>query len=182
MLFAGVITSTDAFAKVNCKKHKIYCAITKLAPHIDKDFAMDLSNEIYKNSKIYKTDPFRSVAIGMAENSFVNRSVEIITIRRETTCSSISCEVKERKTVLHDVGLFQINDATAEEHNFDIEKLKIDWKYSVKCHFKVLKSKLKMCSYLGKNAWSCYHSKTEKYRVPYMKRINKLYKLINSAT
>ena len=89
-----------------CKRNSIYCAIVKLKPTIDKKFAMDLSNSIYKYSRRNNVDPYRVVAIAMQESSLspVVR-YETVNVRKTICAKDRVCVVryvkeKERLTLV----------------------------------------------------------------------------------
>ena len=55
---------------VDCKKHPIYCQITKNKPSINKNYAMKLSNIIYKTHKKYNIPSRIFTAILMQESGY----------------------------------------------------------------------------------------------------------------
>ena len=75
-----ILFSTISNAKeINCNIHKIYCDMKKLRPGMDNNFAMGISNSIYRWSKYYGFDAKRSVAIMMQESylgHFKNRVIK----------------------------------------------------------------------------------------------------------
>ena len=161
---------------IDCRVHKIYCRVVKLNPYVDKDWAMEFSNILYKESKKAKTNPMISVAIAQQENSFINRSVEIVTIRTETVCNDTGCDTHIITKRTNDIGLYQINEHTAKAYGYDTDKLMKDWQYSTKCHIKILKQKMKLCQNLNKDSWSCYHSATPDKRLKYIKDVGRYLK------
>ena len=161
---------------IDCNIHKIYCKVVKLNPRVDKDWAMEFSNILYKEAKKAKIDPMISVAIAQQENSFINRSVEIVTIRTETICDDNGCDIHTKTKRTNDIGLYQINEHTAKAHKYDTDRLMRDWEYSIKCHIGILKSKMKLCSKLGDKSWSCYHSATPDKRLKYIKDVGRYLK------
>ena len=162
--FASVATATD------CNTHKIYCRIVKLQPKIDKDRAMRVSNAIYKSSQEFKIDPMISVAILFQENRFRSQHTWKTKIDVKEDCHKYTCTVITTETKdLFDIGIAQININTAHWYGFDVDRLvNYDVEYAIHAHFKILKDKIEQCDHLGKDAWSCYHSTTQKFRVKYI--------------
>ena len=167
----------SAFAKVNCDTHKIYCNIVEVNPKVDKTFAMTLSNNLYKYSKRYGTDPLISVAIAMQESSIRN------VMRRDAVY------VKEDGSIhkgISDIGVFQIHVNTVEnfrrDHGWDIDidRLIVDVDYQVYWHIRLLKHKVNTCKKLRSklkvkkgNEWSCYHSYTFSKRKKYLNDVSR---------
>jgi len=96
----------------------------------------------------------RSIAIAFAESSFQNI-------------------ISEDGT---DYGYFQINKWTGQHFGIDMKRLMRDTWYQVGWHLTILDSKMHDCKHLGKDAWSCYHSKTPMFRTIYAARVNEIYK------
>lgn len=167
----------NAYA-ANCDTHKVYCRIVELVPSIDKDRAMKLSNLIYKEAKKYDIDPMISVAILKQENRF--RDVHTYEVSKEVIeeCYETSCvkRVHELHEVV-DIGIAQINVRTAVYNGFDLQRLySHDMEYAIQSHMFLLDKKIKMCKELGDEAWSCYHSKTPKFRKKYVKMVSRFIK------
>jgi hypothetical protein len=73
-----------------------------------------------------------------------------------------------------DYGLFQIHHNTAKAYGLNIKRLKTDLYYNFRAHSRILKDKIKEChAAYGKLAWSCYHSKTPKYRLRYIEGVRR---------
>lgn len=73
-----------------------------------------------------------------------------------------------------DMSMVQINIRTAVAYGLDIQRLyNHDLKYAIDSHFLILKDKMKQCEHLGDQAWSCYHSKTPKYRDRYVDLVSR---------
>ena len=197
--------STEAYAKVNCNVHKIYCGIVKLRKNIDKSFAMELSNSMYKWSHYYKLDPIRSVAILMQESYlgyFKNRVIkgvikdiacnrsykELITIHnpsdeyRTDGNLEVSCITNYRVVeVFADLSIWQFEPNTAISHGMDLKRLQTDIDYATQQHFRLMKRKLniRVCRNKYKNtAWACYHSTTPKHHYKYVEDVDRWYKKI----
>jgi hypothetical protein len=174
-LFKLLIILNIAFVSVtasaaDCVKHPIYCKIKSLNPKLSHEFAMTLSNLIYKGAKGAGTDPMVSVAIAMQESSLMNR-------HRRSRVVSPSGTVYDGFT---DIGVFQIHVDTAIEMSLDIPKLINDIEYQVESHFKILKRKVKVCTKKREKLkvlygleWSCYHSYTESTREKYIKLVGR---------
>lgn len=157
-----------------CRKHPIYCRITKLRPKINKKFAMRLSNLIYKASKKYHIAPEISVAILFQESRFKQEHTFKIKTTSSDVCTKTACvhTIIEKQKVF-DLGIAQINVNTAVYYGFDLKRLyKHDMEYAIDCHFHILADKIKQCSDLGDYAWSCYHSATPQLRDKYIKLVD----------
>lgn len=75
-----------------------------------------------------------------------------------------------------DVGLFQINRRTASHYEIDLARIKEgDLTYEFNSFTKIMTIKLKECKRHREDAWSCYHSKTEEFRVAYLEKVAKYY-------
>lgn len=177
---------------IDCNQHKIYCGIVKLQPRVDKAYAMELSNAIYKYSKTYNMDWKRSVAILMQETS-IRKGLNNVQkgFLKKTVCHSPpkplegswralmkpACEtLYEVQEIVTDLGPWQFHVSTIVRLDLDPERIEHDIDYATKWHFKHLKTKLRAC---GKKfpdtAWACYNSATPaKHRV-YVELVNRFY-------
>ena len=185
ILFSIFFISGMARAEGNiCKTHKIYCAIVKLQPAA-APYAMELSNYIYKYSKQYGTDPYISIAIAMQESGIrnIHRSAEGVTAT--SVCSNedeSDCEMQTTKTrVYTDFGMFQFHYSAMSDYDLDFGKVyEHDMEYIVKKHVKILKNKIDMCAIYEDEAWTCYHSATEKHRLKYKSMVTKYLRKIKN--
>lgn len=173
IIFLFILSIQDnVHAKVNCDVHKIYCKIIELNSKVDKKYAMNLSNLLYKYSKKYGTDPIISVGIMKIESgiSKIDRTTKGYIFYKE--CDDIdNCELYYKKQTVHtDIGEFQFHISTIEYHNLDPIKLKTNMEYNVKNHIKLLKTKMIMCKGMP-YSWGCWHSKTTKYKDRYVKKV-----------
>ncbi len=183
MLMTGMVNAPIAWGDIDCNNHKLYCAIIKLRPDMRKDWAMELSNAVYANSKKYGLDPYRSLAIGMQESSLkrINRKQEMVVLKEncdENEVCEASYEIVEGYT---DISLWQFHVKTIKAHNMDLVRLATDINYSTELHFRLLKQKIKDCAYLSDEAWTCYHSATEKHRKLYKSLVDVYYKEITNG-
>lgn len=162
--------------KAACRTHKVYCHILKLRPKIDKNWALQFSNLLYRYGKRYKMDPMRSLAIAMQETSLKNknRAQKIIVFKKK--CKEGKCENSfETVEGFSDLSIFQFHVETIKYFDIDPIKLTNSLEYAVDTHYKILKYKQNICADLQKNAWACYHSKTPKYQKKYIKMVNRWY-------
>lgn len=154
---------------IDCRQHRIYCKITKLKPSIDSKLAMELSNLIYKYSKVYKIDPFVTVAIVMQESGFARKD--------RKTWGLVDINGIETPTiVVTDVTLYQFHIKTINHYGLDLNKLRTNLEYATDSHFKILKDKINLCKKRGVSssvAWSCYHSTTDKLRKRYIEDVSR---------
>lgn len=165
--FAG----TAEAKSINCNKHKVYCKIKSLKPNMPHKQAMHLSNLMFKSARHHGVkDVIISVAIAMQETSLRN-------INRQQTV--IVFEVKDGVETFKyvrgssDIGIFQFHADTIRKYNINAVKLKNDLAYSVDQHFRLMKKKLKYCKHLGKDAWTCYHSRTTIHRERYKEDVGR---------
>lgn len=142
---------------VDCDKHKIYCKVIELQPKIDKAFAMELSNIIYKKSKKYDIDPMLSVAI----------------LNQESSLRHVNSVHDTKHGMRVDLSIAQINLRTANNLKLDIGRLVDgDVDYALECHFAILKAKIKMCKD-QQHSWACYHSKTPEHKEAYRIKVQR---------
>lgn len=174
MLFAST-----AYGKVDCKRHKLYCVIIKLNKSINKKFAMDLSNSIYKASRKHKVDPYRAIAI-MRQESGIQLNARNITT---TTNSHKECDEWESCTTVNtvtvkttDFGLFQFHIATMKRADLDIDRVMTDMDFTVNFAIALLAKKIKTCSRKWpETPWACYNSATPEHHVEYVRLVNRYY-------
>jgi hypothetical protein len=166
-------------ASPNCKIHPIYCSIIKLNPSIDKSWAMDISNLIYKESKYENVDPFIVVAIMMQESTMKINAINKVTKEIITTnCNEWhDCVTTITKTVkATDYGLFQFHRSTMENHNLDVEQVLSDWKFTTSFAIKLIAKKEKICKHkYPDTSYACYHSATVEKHKEYVKLVQRYY-------
>lgn len=178
MILLALFTSSSLLA-VDCEKNKLYCTIMDLQPSADPAWAMRLSNYIYKYSKQYGTDPYRSIAIAMQESGLKNINRKEAVLIEDSICDAEGACVDSYRSVegLTDIGVFQFHVKTImNDSSFDLVRLRTDLEYATKRHVKFLKEKMEACSHLKDESWSCYHSVTPKYRKQYVKHVNRYYR------
>lgn len=171
--------STPVFAKTedkDCnKKNPLYCKIIKFNKHIDHKFALELSDKIYKKSKAIGIDPNISLAILIQESGLINQNTYKEHTVMERYCENGKCYIIEKQIKeVFDMTIAQINIKTANRYGFNIERLfNMDLDYALDCHYTLLKEKMKICSYLGTESYSCYHSMNEPYRSLYVELVKR---------
>jgi len=69
-----ILISLSLASNVDCESHPIFCKIVSLQPQVDKNQAMEWSNQISQYAKIHEGDPMLAVAIAMQETSLKNIS------------------------------------------------------------------------------------------------------------
>lgn len=143
-------------------KHPLRTALQTLQPKLNNEEALILSNLIYKYSIKYNVDPYRVIAIGMQESGLKN------------------IDRLSKNGIITDIGIFQFNVGTIDIYKLDSRRLKDDISYAVEKACWLLSKKLKDCQHLGKDAWGCFHSRSDKHRLKYHKMVDKYYKLIKS--
>lgn len=171
ILIALGVRSAEA-KDIDCNKHSIYCDIIDKKPNIDKSYAMKLSNIIYKYSRKYKQNPHISIAIGMQETGLKEN-----THRKQNVIVFDKSFEKGYKIVrgYSDICMFQFHVDTISSHDIDPVKLKSDIDYCVEEHFKLMMQKRKICSHLGKDSWTCYHSVNKQPREYYKSLVERYF-------
>lgn len=164
------------FTALSCDKNPIFCQILTLRPSIDKSWAYQFSNLLFKYAKQFNMDPMRSLAIAMQETSLKNQHRTRKVLVFYNKCQDKKC-IKTYKEVegASDLSIFQFHIKTIKHFDIDPLKLNNSLEYAVKSHFKLLKYKQQRCAYLKENAWACYHSKTPKYQKRYISMVNRWY-------
>lgn len=136
----------------------IVTVVHYLQPDGDKEWTLELASAIYAVSKNDEDiDPYLLIAIGMQESRLRN------VIRYDS------------KGKPADWGVWQLHKDTAEAYGLEVERTLTDVHYAAKAAVTVLRKKLRYCKDLGAEAWTCYHSRTEHFRVKYLKMVNKFY-------
>ena len=163
---------------INCKRNPLYCQIIKFRPNANKQWALQLSNYLVQYGKQYKLDPWRSLAIAMQESSLKNaKRYTTVLVPTKECQKNQPCLIKlTTLKAVSDVGLFQLHASTIRNYSLDAIKVADNLEYMVETHYMVLAEKIKLCNNLGKDAWSCYHSRTKLLRKSYMKKVNRYYK------
>lgn len=158
--------------KIDCKKDKLYCKILKLKPKVNKKWAKEFSDKLYKHAKEYHMDPTVSLAILMQESSLENLNTFTSQTTMQKSCGEKSCTktiVEVKKAV--DLSIAQINVNTAAHYGLDLERLfSLDEDYALESHFIILRDKIKLCLTMNKvdYPWSCYHSTNDVHRLKYV--------------
>jgi hypothetical protein len=170
LAFSLLFVPMTGYAKINCQKNPIFCAMKELNPSINVKWGFQLSNYIHKYSKIYKIDPYISVAIAMQESGLrpINRYQSILIKDAEDKFVKIKG--------ISDIGVWQLHVDTVDNYKLCAERLLTDLKYATKSHFLILSRKIKNCRHLKDEAWSCYHSITERHRAVYKDLVMRFYK------
>jgi hypothetical protein len=161
------LNKSEHFTRLSYKEHKIYKKILRLNPKADPEWALELTRNLLFYSKKYKTDPNISISIAMQESRLrpIHRSFRII-----------SSHNKKNGFLYSDLSTFQIHIKTIKAMGLDYKRLLWDNRYAVESHVKILSMKIKECRRYGKEAFSCYHSKTEENRVSYAKLVKRFIK------
>jgi len=179
IIIIGFLFSTVAWGNINCEQHPTYCAIIKLNPKINKAFAMELSNEIYRKSIEYNVDKYRVIAIMQQESNTqmdAYNTKTTSTVHKECdewkTC--VITEVTVRK--ITDFGLFQFHINTVKRHNLDVQRIMTDMPFVVDFAVKMIAKKINMCKdKWPKTPWACYNSATKGPHEKYVKLVNRYY-------
>lgn len=156
----------EAKAESSCDQNPVYCTLAKNRPDMDRLTLQRIATLFNQFAHKYGQDPVISVAIGMQETGLkqINRKKNIIVFNP----NGITWKVERGVT---DVCMFQFHVDTIVDQGIDPIMLKNDVAYCVEQHFRLMKIKRGMCSNLGDDSWTCYHSKTPKYREVYKKLV-----------
>lgn len=161
---------------VNLSKNPIYAQIIKNKPSIDKTYAMEVSNIIYKMHKKYHIPTRIFTAILSQESQYQLKAKGChVGIREVDNCkpngvlqSKEMCSKSyEKVKVCSDFGIAQINWRTAERYNFNLNKLTQDLKYSIEAGAIVLKGFMERYENKENNWWSRYNSSSNTKRQIY---------------
>lgn len=112
-------------------KHPIYAQIIKNKPSINKKYAFELSNVIYKVSKQYRIPKRIFTAILMAESGYILSRTNC----RKGLTNNLDNVIIE---VCTDYGISQIHYESVISYGFDKELLLSDLNYSVEAGAKIL--------------------------------------------
>ena len=150
-------------AKAECD---VYCKLSQLRPDMDRLTVSRIAKVFTQYAKKHGQNPVLSVAIGMQETGLrqVNRPKNIIVFNPD----GITWRIERGVT---DVCMFQFHVDTIVDMGIDPIKLKDNVEYCVEQHFKLMKIKRNLCSDLGEDSWTCYHSKNPKLRQNYKKMV-----------
>lgn len=143
---------------INCVDHPLYCQIKRNKPEIDSKYAMRLSNSISKYSHKYGIEARLYSAILAQESGYRMDAMNCVEGLNDALEPIRACQ---------DYSLAQISYKTAQAFKIDLKRIMVDLDYAVESGVIILKNKIKTCLFLGKDAWTCYHSKTESYRTIY---------------
>lgn len=179
LIISAMLFTSISYGKDNCNTHKLYCAIVKLRPGINKTFAMKLSNSIYKASKKHKVDPYRAIAI-MRQESSINMDARNKSTKAK---SHKECDEWERCTIVKttttettDFGLFQFHIRTMQRHDLDVKQVMTDMDFTVNFAIAMIARKVKMCNKLWpETSWACYNSATDGKHQAYVNLVNRYY-------
>lgn len=172
LILTVLLQSSSVLASnLDCSKHPIYCSIKTLQPVLDDKLAISLSNLLSRYSKRYGIDPYRAVAIAFQESGFaqVNRRQRVL------TQIGTKWEVIEG---FSDLSMYQIHIDTATAYQLDLDKLMNNLDYATMIFTRILRDKIELCSELEDEAYSCYHSTTERYRKEYIRLVDRHYQRI----
>ena len=163
LILTILLTWVNSVVATNCEDHPIFCSIVSNLPTIDKNYAMKLSNIIYKVSEKYKIPSLIYTAILMQESEYNQHAKGCIVGLDENL---------EEKRVCSDYGISQINYRTARRYKFDLKKILEDLEYAVDCGAIVLYNFKKR--YEGEhNYWSRYNSSNKDKRQVYEKLVSR---------
>lgn len=149
VLIAILFLFTTSVFAVDLDKNPIYAQIIGNKPNIDKEYAMKLSNLIYKMHKKYHIPSRIFTAILMQESGYSlkaknchkgirNKTEGEIQWELHTTRRTLGILTTTESKVCTDFGISQIYYKTAKGWGFDVERLTNDLEYSVEAGAKVL--------------------------------------------
>jgi hypothetical protein len=166
VLFLVAALSVAEAKPTQCSDRPVYCKLTKFRPDLDRLTLSRIASVFRRHAEKHGQDPMLSVAIAMQETGLrqVNRIENVIVFNPD----GITWRVERGVT---DVCMFQFHVDTIVDQGLDPIKLKDNLDYCVEQHFKLLKKKRTICSDLGDDAWTCYHSKNPKLRKTYKRMV-----------
>ena len=160
-LISGNTEAGSKYSKTLKKTERVFRHIKVLRKRINDKEAWNLATALVK----YSPRPHISVALTFQESSIRN----IIG--------------RKKNGQILDVGYFQITIAYLKRHNIKVSDVLNNLDLAAKIHSKILKDKIRICSYKRvmkkfdipskKEAWSCYHSVTPKYRTKYVRLVSR---------
>lgn len=159
IFFALLLCFSGSYAlaaeEVDCTQQPIFCRILELQPAAEKEWAMDLSNAIFRHTRNTPIDPMLIVALLFQESSL-----------RPTHSFYWGSNHA-------DFGVAQINSKTAVRYGCDLADLAaFDNNEAIRCQVKILKSKIATCETMGRApSWACYHSFTPELLEAYAKKV-----------
>lgn len=137
ILAMGLLLCSTVEAKAEyCEDNPIFCQILDNSPNLDKNYAYELSNVIYRASKKYNINKHLLSAILMQESSY---------------------KLNANNNNL-DLGIAQINVNTAKSLKLNNKKLMTDLKYSVEAGASVLKWFQKTYKKREPDTWYCRYN------------------------
>lgn len=150
----------------DCSEQPIYCKLVQYRPDMDRLTLTRIAKVIRKYAEKHGQDPVLSVAIGMQETGLrqVNRPTNIIVFNPD----GITWRIEKGVT---DVCMFQFHVDTIVDMGIDPIKLRDNLDYCVEQHFRLMKIKRNLCSDLGEDSWTCYHSKKQTLRENYKRLV-----------
>lgn len=128
---------------ISCDENPIYCQIIKNNKNLESDYAMNLSNLIYKASLKYNIPANLYAAILMQESSYTlgargcHWGLRKKTFLEKHTSPENPDNLIESK-VCSDFGMSMINYKTALSLKLDINRLTTDMEYSINAGAKIL--------------------------------------------
>lgn len=159
-------------AEISCDKNPIYCQIVKNAPNINKEYARELSNVIYKETRKENINSTIFTAILMQESSYklsaMNCSIGVEALKLEKESQHL---LLFEKKVCTDFGIGQIHFITAKRYGVDINRLLTDLTYSIKMSIIVLKDFKKRYYKKESDWWTRYNSSNTYKRELYRKKV-----------
>lgn len=193
-----LLFTSISYARTNCEKHPIYCQILNNKPNINKTYAMELSNSIYKYSKKHKVNARILTAIFRQESTYnvsaKNCQYGVVEVSKkeliklhgicldpplhqilefDTKKCINNIKPYKRVKVCFDFGLSQINHKTAKSFGFDLIKLTTDLDCSVEAGAIVLADFYKRYGKREYKWWSRYNSSNPVYRETYEKLVER---------
>jgi len=181
MLLIGSPVQASQPKAIDCKVHKVFCQIVKNKPLINLNYAMRLSNVIFRVSKKYKLPTEIFTAILMQESSYrlnserkeigyrkITDEEKIVYLAKCTKKGMVACRKgipKRIKTeIVTDYGIGQISVDTIERYKFNPDLLISNLQYSVDSSAQVLKWFKSTYSKREKDWWVRYNVGTRSKR------------------
>lgn len=146
-LVLATLMSTSSWT-VDKSKHPIYAQIVKNVPTIDRKYALNLSNKIYKVTKKYNLNARIYTAILAQESRYKLNAMNCT--------KGIHKDYMVPATVCTDFGISQIYFKNLARFDFEVGRLLNDLEYSVEAGAKVLYDLKKRIGHV-KDYWVSYN-------------------------
>jgi len=174
LLFAFIYNLSLSNAADNdniCLRHPIFCKIIenkeRVNETIDRKYAMDLSNSIYKACRKWNIDSILYTAILAQESRYQLNAMNCV--------KGLNKETHEKTTVCLDFGLGQLNIRNIIRYDIDTRRLLTDMDYAIDQGAKILSRFKKKYAHKEVNYWSRYNASSQIHRRKYEELVSRFF-------